>query len=77
MCNCIKLTQDKGELVKKHHTRICVTIPFDPSEVSRVVLKTEKTFDAPRGTKAVTLIASYCPFCGEKYQDLEEKPEGG
>jgi hypothetical protein len=69
MCDCIKLTHENGKLVREYHTRLCVTVPLEPGAVSRVILRTENTFDAPKRNKPVTLIASYCPFCGKKYQD--------
>jgi hypothetical protein len=74
MCDCIDKIY-KTDLVSKYHTRLCVTIPLEPGVVSKVIIRTEKTYDAPRGTRPFSIIASHCPFCGEKYQDAV-KTEG-
>jgi hypothetical protein len=71
MCDCIHKT-NQSDLAKKYHTRLCYTIPLEPGVVPKVIIGTETTFDAPKRTKAITLMASYCPFCGEKYLDVKE-----
>jgi hypothetical protein len=71
MCDCINETH-KSEIRTKYHTDLCITIPLKPGIVSKVIIKTEVAWDAPKRTKPIMLIASYCPFCGEKYQDKAE-----
>jgi hypothetical protein len=74
MCDCIEKT-NQSDLHKKYHTRLCYTVPLEQGVVPRVIVKTETTFDAPKRTKAISLMASFCPFCGEKYQDAAKEPD--
>lgn len=64
-CDCIATVNAKLE-EDGHNT--CLTIPlvFGGDGVDRLMIRTEvKT--PKRGAKPVSMFASYCPFCGEKY----------
>lgn len=68
MCDCISLV---NEQLKKHNTLLNVTFPFSMTGDMRVVLSTVKYDDKKRG-RPKTMIASYCPICGEKYDTKKE-----
>lgn len=71
MCNCI--TQLSGQL-KAYNTAIDVSINLSSNVPVKAIVKTYKDDESKR-QKAMTLIASYCPFCGEKYEaTLEATP---
>jgi hypothetical protein len=52
------------------------TIPLMRGSVARMIIATEKAAGAPRGTRHVTLVATFCPVCGEKYPLAKDKPSG-
>lgn len=58
MCTCI---DEFNEKAAEHNTELTVTL-FS----RRPLLETQKVDTKKRG-KPVGAIASYCPFCGEKY----------
>lgn len=66
MCNCIETVNRESE--KTHNVRVCSAMSSlaDGGVLRRVLLATEKT-DGKRG-KATPVAATYCPFCGEKYE---------
>ena len=63
MCDCIKRIEDD---LKKHpegaNTILVTTLFGEP----KAVVATCKRQDSVR-KKASLVLASYCPFCGEKY----------
>lgn len=59
MCDCIKTT---NALLADHNARITLSMIGD----QHPFILTEKVNEKQRG-KAPLLMASYCPFCGEKY----------
>lgn len=70
MCDCIEKSY-KGELPEKYHTQLSTTLPIKKGIVARVILKTELTWNAPKRTKPISVIAAFCPICGEAYKDAE------
>ena len=44
-------------------------ITFNPDTARRAMIWVDKKHDAPRGTKVMRLVATFCPFCGEKYPE--------
>lgn len=66
MCDCITSINKKLET---RNTRVDSSFPFSFEEGKvdepRVVLSTHRA-DGKRG-KSLTMVASYCPFCGTKY----------
>lgn len=69
-CDCIKNTE---EALKPHGIELDlpVLINKDSSQAAdRVIVQTRKLGDFYRRKKSpVTLFATFCPFCGEKYQE--------
>ncbi len=63
-CRCVA-TADR--LLKPRHTQVDVTL-----FTGMVAVRTSLTHDAPRRTKPVTVIATFCPFCGVRYPGTEE-----
>ena len=62
MCKCI---DEVNVLLKNHNTRLIVPFMLDGS-AGRVIVETIKIDTKKRG-KAMRLHATYCPFCGERY----------
>ena len=70
MCNCIE-TVNK-DIAEKFNSALRSTIPLTATGVARIILATEKA-DPRKHGKAVTLVASFCPICGEKYQAAQHQ----
>lgn len=67
MCDCVKNINEK---LIEHNTRISMsfTITRDLSTMgSALTVPTEK-IDKKNRKKPMTMIASYCPFCGKKWE---------
>lgn len=61
MCDCIKTT---NEALEEKHNSILVTNMFGKPErctIGTAVLRPK------RGARPVIMLATFCPFCGEKY----------
>ena len=70
MCECIA---QMNEGLMEHNTKLEIPIVTRTSEAAynlsastRVVIATEK-IESRKRTGPVKLFASFCPFCGEKY----------
>jgi hypothetical protein len=71
MCDCIEKT---NKLLEKYNTRIYVPMLIDfatgKTHSSRTILiTTEKINPNRRSGRAKSLLATYCPFCGKKYEE--------
>ena len=67
MCDCI--TTVNADL-KQHNTMLVFTLLGNPS---RTVIDTMQ-IETGRGKKrALPVVASYCPFCGERYEAKAEQ----
>lgn len=67
MCNCI---EKFNEHLKEFNTE--VHLPFwSRSGILAPFVETRKIDSGKRG-KPRSVIATYCPFCGEKYADRSE-----
>ena len=71
MCDCID--RIGTDLLKNHNTELRHTVPLTNTAVARVIIATEK-WDTKSKQKPLTLVGSFCPFCGEKYQQEGTKP---
>lgn len=67
MCDCIKTT---NAMLREHNCHLVSTM-FSKPEV--VVVETVKIDSKKRG-KPPLVLASYCPFCGEKYSTQQVQP---
>lgn len=71
MCNCITKV---NEFLKDHNTQVEFPIVFNANKGLSVVtamrISTVK-LDTKNREGPVALFASYCPICGEKYEDKE------
>lgn len=65
MCNCIKET---NEMLAEHNTVLVSTMFRKPDAV---VIATDKLDSKKRG-RAGIMVASFCPFCGERYERKAE-----
>jgi len=61
MCDCIDKVNEK---LAEHNTELLLNM-FGPQ---RAFIATEKLSREKRG-KPAHLMATFCPFCGEKYSD--------
>lgn len=70
MCECIAVVNEK---LKTRNTRLDVPIILrfkdDPPAVDRLLIQTTQIETGRGKAKAVSMFASYCPFCGEAYSD--------
>lgn len=63
MCNCISnINAD----LKSHNTLLVFTLLGNPP---RVIIDTTQIETGRGKKKAVAVVATYCPFCGERYED--------
>ncbi len=69
MCNCIERVNTE---LKEFN--MSLDIPFTLSKIRRCCIEAEKI--NPKGKKKVRVFASFCPFCGEDYNEekhIQEK----
>lgn len=55
-----------NEQLREHHTMIIAPLSLGTPSRELIGVATVKRFDAPRGKKAMSLFATFCPFCGKK-----------
>jgi hypothetical protein len=72
MCDCIKLTNeslknDHPELNTRVYVPVMMNMKTGLHTEPKAVILTEKLDDKVR-KKPVKLFATYCPFCGAKYE---------
>ena len=75
-CNCL---EDFDTKLKERNTRLGVTlcIPRDSGPATvRPTIVTEKVEPRKKG-RAVTVLPTFCPFCGERYEPAPAKPAEG
>lgn len=75
-CDCIKQMDAK---LAPHNTRLAVTFGFSRATGKSVTLPTilvEKVESRKRGSEALA-IASFCPFCGERYDAPATNAQAG
>lgn len=72
MCDCLKQTNAVLHEQKPNHT-ISATMPWRKGDISKVIILAPRDIYAPKGTARdpISIIANYCPFCGEKYPEKE------
>lgn len=75
MCTCL-IELNRKLVDSGRNTRIVlpILVDFTTGKQTRgggAVVATEKIDTSKRG-KAALLFASYCPFCGEKYEPAKE-----
>ncbi len=68
MCDCVKKT---NALLAQYNTRLVLPM-IGPQ---RVLIETTKADNQKRG-KPASMFASFCPFCGERYQADQESRFG-
>lgn len=61
-CNCIA---EINAMLVEHNTTLVTTMFRDPDTC---VVSTDRIKTLRNGKKAALVIASFCPFCGVKYQ---------
>ena len=67
-CRCVAKVD---RLLKEKHTTVETTL-----FTGMVAVRTSLTHDAPKRTRAVIVIASFCPFCGVQYPlDYRLRPQ--
>ena len=64
MCDCIEKV---NEALAEHNTQLNINMSLS-GRPSRIILDTIKLPTKQRGKKKM-VVASYCPFCGEPYQE--------
>lgn len=69
MCECVS---EMNERLKDHNGRVSIAILMPAAGHNnlraRVLVQTEK-LDRAKRKKLPSVIATYCPFCGEKATD--------
>lgn len=72
MCNCISIVNAKLEV--QYNSRLQTAFLFGKAGEPRVLLATEKANSKKPGS-APNLMATYCPFCGKRYEEQKDQPE--
>lgn len=67
MCNCIERVD---EMLKEKNACLVATISLG-NYPSRVGLMIEK-YDPKKRGRLPSMVATFCPFCGAKYQAVEQ-----
>lgn len=70
MCDCIKNT-DNYLLEQGFNTALNLALSIKDGVPNRVIISTRKV-DTKNKRGPITLVASHCPFCGEKYEEKHE-----
>ena len=65
MCGCISDVDNK---LREYNSALVTTLFANPE---RVVIQTGKVNEKRRG-KPMAVVATYCPFCGERYAQSEQ-----
>lgn len=66
MCDCIKIVNEK---LKERNTELRVPLfTMGGANTDRVFVMTDQIETGRGKQKAVSMFASYCPFCGGKYE---------
>lgn len=69
MCNCIEQINEQLKSQGAEITqRLMLAQDMGDISVSPPVIETRWIGKKPRGKKLPVLLASYCPFCGEKIE---------
>ena len=72
MCNCIEMT---NKSLEEYNTKLDVTISLFPEAAVLGILVSTTKLDARKRGVAKNIVATYCPFCGEKYNQMVRKGE--
>lgn len=63
-CTCITVVD---EYLAQHNTRISLPLMFDGS-VGKPMIETQQIETGRGKKKAVSMFASFCPFCGVSFE---------
>ncbi|WP_313335734.1 hypothetical protein [Sphingobium yanoikuyae] len=67
-CNCIA---EVNKTLAQHNTMLVFTLFGTPS---RVIVDTTQVETGRGKKKAAAMIATFCPFCGERYEPEPARP---
>lgn len=70
-CQC---AEEVDEKLAERNTRLMRALVFRPPG-ERLMIETE-VIEKKRGARATAIFPSFCPFCGTKYPEPEDKPHG-
>ena len=73
MCDCVEEVNEKLKETGKGGTELSVTMPLDGGQRKPMlrVGKRGEPWKKPMNGNPKFIVASYCPFCGEKYEGNE------
>lgn len=65
MCDCIAVINDE---LRKRNTKLAFGFSFSDGEMKlhSIIIQTETTTPGKRRIKPPLVLASHCPFCGDK-----------
>jgi len=72
MCDCIAKV---NALLAEHNTMLLEPIFVSPDMPTRLFVETVQIKSGRGLKKACSMFASFCPFCGEKYEAKARTPE--
>jgi hypothetical protein len=75
MCECVKKT---NEVLESKNLQIEEAILVGENSLeTRIPIHTEFVSESKkkRGQKAISIMANYCPFCGEKFPSLKSSSQ--
>lgn len=73
-CDCMT-TLDKKLAEGGHNTKISRTFPFYGDAVGMTCTIATQLIEKKRGAKPLSVLPTYCPFCGKKYRESPQPPD--
>jgi hypothetical protein len=71
-CDCITTVD---AMLAERNTRIMLPIMLGPDQTPRPMIVTEQIEGGRGKKKAVGMFATFCPFCGVRYEPAPAEPK--
>lgn len=72
MCECVFKADER---FRTRNTELVLSFNLMDERLTRPILQTRKV--EPRKRESITVLPTYCPFCGERYEPEPAEPAEG